>query len=288
MEKLLDLVVNSIPENATPETIFLFLLSALSIYALFRANVIYDFVERFNKRELSRLRELLADENISEKAKITLRDKIDLIAYKKVTGIEANIYWQKKIIHYYNLAEGRLRYSDFKRAFTFLKININGELEIRKPNKTEIFLQLIWILASISVFTVLSLLLFAFVYATMSIRARIALFMLIIYFGLMLFLFLWLTSLIPTARKIKNELENNRLILQSNHRNIELKQTNLHSKQLRPNEISITNKDIDRIVESYRQQNKQRPIGLAKGEFIVPDNFNDPLPDEILDLFEPK
>ena len=50
----------------------------------------------------------------------------------------------------------------------------------------------------------------------------------------------------------------------------------------------ITNEDIDRIVESYRKQNKPRPIGLAKGEFTVPDDFNDPLPDEILDLFEPK
>ena len=47
----------------------------------------------------------------------------------------------------------------------------------------------------------------------------------------------------------------------------------------------LTNEDIDKIVESYRQQNKQRPIGLAKGEFTVGDDFNDPLPDEILDLF---
>ena len=50
-------------------------------------------------------------------------------------------------------------------------------------------------------------------------------------------------------------------------------------------EPPITNEDIDRIVELYRQQNKKRPIGLAKGEFTVPDDFNEPLPDEILDLF---
>jgi hypothetical protein len=50
-------------------------------------------------------------------------------------------------------------------------------------------------------------------------------------------------------------------------------------------EYPLTNEDIDRVVESYRQQNKQRPIGLAKGEFTVPDDFNEPLPDEILDLF---
>lgn len=30
---------------------------------------------------------------------------------------------------------------------------------------------------------------------------------------------------------------------------------------------------------------KKRLIGSAKGEFIVPDDFNDPLPKEIEDLF---
>ncbi|MGL5874816.1 MAG: DUF2281 domain-containing protein [Xenococcaceae cyanobacterium] len=49
-----------------------------------------------------------------------------------------------------------------------------------------------------------------------------------------------------------------------------------------------TNEEIDKIVETYRQQNKLLPIGLAKGEFVVPDDFNEPLPDDILDLFEPK
>ena len=48
----------------------------------------------------------------------------------------------------------------------------------------------------------------------------------------------------------------------------------------------LTNEDIDRIVESYRQQNKPLPIGLAKGQFTVPDDFNEPLTDEILDLFD--
>jgi antitoxin (DNA-binding transcriptional repressor) of toxin-antitoxin stability system len=31
-----------------------------------------------------------------------------------------------------------------------------------------------------------------------------------------------------------------------------------------------------------------RPIGLCKGEFTVPDDFDAPLPDDILDLFEGK
>lgn len=35
------------------------------------------------------------------------------------------------------------------------------------------------------------------------------------------------------------------------------------------NEIPVTNEDIDRVVVTYRQQNKPLPIGLAKGEFTV-------------------
>ncbi len=30
----------------------------------------------------------------------------------------------------------------------------------------------------------------------------------------------------------------------------------------------------------------KRPIGLAKGDFVVPDDFNDPLPNDVLQLFE--
>lgn len=29
-----------------------------------------------------------------------------------------------------------------------------------------------------------------------------------------------------------------------------------------------------------------RPIGLAEGQFVVPDDFDDPLPDELQRLFE--
>ena len=33
-------------------------------------------------------------------------------------------------------------------------------------------------------------------------------------------------------------------------------------------------------------RHKKRPIGLAAGSFAVPDSFFEPLPDELLDLFE--
>jgi len=33
---------------------------------------------------------------------------------------------------------------------------------------------------------------------------------------------------------------------------------------------------------------KPRPLGLDRGKFVVPKEFFDPLPDELLDLFEGK
>lgn len=35
-----------------------------------------------------------------------------------------------------------------------------------------------------------------------------------------------------------------------------------------------------------KKRREPRPIGLAKGEFTVPDSFFEPLPDDLLDLFE--
>lgn len=37
-------------------------------------------------------------------------------------------------------------------------------------------------------------------------------------------------------------------------------------------------------LNEHKPEFKQRPFGLCKGDFVVPDDFNEPLPDEILDL----
>lgn len=47
----------------------------------------------------------------------------------------------------------------------------------------------------------------------------------------------------------------------------------------------------DRAVAEIRPLNTvtgRRPIGLAAGEFVVPDDFDDPLPDDLLEAFEGK
>jgi hypothetical protein len=54
-------------------------------------------------------------------------------------------------------------------------------------------------------------------------------------------------------------------------------------------EINIPDgQEILITVESVNMTNlsKMRPSGLCEGEFIVPDDFDDPLPEEILQSFE--
>lgn len=48
------------------------------------------------------------------------------------------------------------------------------------------------------------------------------------------------------------------------------------------------NAQIDSLMQQYHQAGKLRPFGLCAVEFVVPDDFNQPLPDEIIDLFYPQ
>ncbi|WP_319419924.1 hypothetical protein [Pleurocapsa sp. FMAR1] len=83
MQEIISHISNLIQENLDPKTIILFSFFPFCIWTLSRANIIYDFTDEFNKRDFLRLKELLADENISENAKIILRNKLNLIAYQK-------------------------------------------------------------------------------------------------------------------------------------------------------------------------------------------------------------
>ncbi len=56
-------------------------------------------------------------------------------------------------------------------------------------------------------------------------------------------------------------------------------------------EISSNGKSVEIIVtilEEVKSFEDMRPFGLGKGDFITPDDFDAPLPDEILADFEVK
>ena len=53
-------------------------------------------------------------------------------------------------------------------------------------------------------------------------------------------------------------------------------------------ENPLTEAEIIQIRQLLHSLNQSCPVGLAQGEFTVPDNFNDPLPDDVLVSFYPQ
>ena len=56
-------------------------------------------------------------------------------------------------------------------------------------------------------------------------------------------------------------------------------------ENIQPSE-PLKNQNPPKAVTPKRR--KQRPFGLCAGEFIIPEDFNAPLPEEILNAFEGK
>jgi prevent-host-death family protein len=52
-------------------------------------------------------------------------------------------------------------------------------------------------------------------------------------------------------------------------------------------EVVITRRG-EEIASLVPRRPKKRQLGLDKGRFVVPENFDDPLPDDLLDAFEGK
>ena len=62
-----------------------------------------------------------------------------------------------------------------------------------------------------------------------------------------------------------------------------------HVDSLRPGEKIVLCRDGSLIAEVRtppQQRTKTRELGLAKGQIVVTDEFFEPLPDEILEIFE--
>ena len=285
-------VIDSALENATPTTIILLLLFTSFLFTLSKTSIIYDFINKFNQRELLRLKELLADENISEIAKISLRNKIELIVYQEITGIKINnIYLQEQILRYHRLAKGRLKYSDFKRAASFLRIDSNDILGIRQPYWYEKAAHIYWTVSSIFIFAVLSLFLAVFIFFSATIRIKLALLILTISFGAMFFTLSYQASLLPAAKKVKDEIENNPFVLQRNKTIIKLRQAffdNNYPQLNRTSRVENYNENSAEILESEatfhplanlseeeRQNLIKQVLGAWKNDSEIDDIFTE-------------
>jgi hypothetical protein len=60
-------------------------------------------------------------------------------------------------------------------------------------------------------------------------------------------------------------------------------------QQLKPGETASIVQDSEQVAEVTRTRSGTpalRPIGLCKGQFVLPDSFFDPLPEDIQKAFE--
>jgi hypothetical protein len=62
----------------------------------------------------------------------------------------------------------------------------------------------------------------------------------------------------------------------------------IKNNQEMDNTNPLSENEIKIICQFFSQSHQSRPVGLATGEFTISDDFNEPLPDEVLDLFYPQ
>ncbi len=68
-----------------------------------------------------------------------------------------------------------------------------------------------------------------------------------------------------------------------------MKRTQFYLNKIKAGETVIIGEKenpIAKLTPILDKPNKNRPMGLAEGDFVVPDDFDAPLPMEVLNLFE--
>ncbi len=86
-----------------------------------------------------------------------------------------------------------------------------------------------------------------------------------------------LAEVIPAAKKLSSpeKLKLIRILIEELDTNEDILSPELSQQQNLPNSTIHTQKQL-------------RPFGLCAGEFVVPENFDEPLPEDILSAFEGK
>jgi hypothetical protein len=86
-----------------------------------------------------------------------------------------------------------------------------------------------------------------------------------------------LAEVIPAAKKLSSpeKLKLIRILIEELDTNEDILSSELSQQQNLPNSTTHIQKQL-------------RPFGLCAGEFVVPENFDEPLPEDMLSAFEGK
>lgn len=108
------------------------IIPSLILAIIFNLNHVYDFFDKFSKRELNFLKTLINENTVTDQTKHLIQESINSRLFKYLTKINAEKHLREKIIELHEITNGRLTYTNFRNARRFLVINDNGSLEIRQ------------------------------------------------------------------------------------------------------------------------------------------------------------
>ena len=164
----------------------------------------------FERDERENLSIVLAEELVSPEIKRLAQDRLDSIAYRYATGIAAEKIIQEKIIDCYHSAQGRLDYSNFKKALAFLQVDLEGKLKVKKISWLDSIAQFYWFVL-IGATLVYTYYLFSnLIILQLPSSRQIHLILVITLHVVMIFGFIFRASILNSARKIANEMEKGR------------------------------------------------------------------------------
>ena len=170
----------------------------------------YPLIGLFERDERENLSIVLAEELVSPEIKRLAQDRLDSIAYRYATGIAAEKIIQEKIIDSYHSAQGRLDYSDFKKALAFLQVDLEGKLKVKKISWLDSIAQFYWFVL-IGATLVYTYYLFSnLIILQLPSSRQIHLILVITLHVKMIFGFVFRASILNSARKIANEMEKGR------------------------------------------------------------------------------
>lgn len=199
--------------------LFIPLISIISfMYCLIKDLVIedqYKLIYFFDKKEIEKLRAILAKEWVSSEIKRIARDQLNSIAYRYATGIKAEKIFQEKIVKYYELAAGRLDFDDFQKALSLLNIDRDGRLTVRKINRFDYVIRIYWVILT-GLILIFNLYLFSnLIFLSLSVTEQIHWGLIIVFNSVMFLSFRSRIFRLSSAKKIRDEIKNNSRITQS-------------------------------------------------------------------------
>lgn len=152
------------------------------------------------------LRAAIADNSLSQKAKVAATQELETIAYRYTTGIKADKVILEEIYHLVQSSNRNINYHDFKNALSYLKISNRGNLELRKINLFDFLVFLYWMLMVLITLPLIPYLFISLIASETSLSTSLYLSLIIAIETLIIFMSSWRISKFLAVLKISKEL----------------------------------------------------------------------------------